>query len=141
MFRFDKEGAFREPLKSNDRQVHLAKIQEESKQSLHRGFIGNVVDPSDPQPHDPMPPQVSVTLEHIYGASLQEHGRNNLFYGGAVDGYNIVYTAGKYGVVYTKDGNTQTFFDKHDDDITCLDVDGPSGRFAASGQRGVSFEF
>ena len=52
--------------------------------------------------------------------------------------YNIVYTAGKYGVVYTKDGNTQTFFDKHDDDITCLDVDGPSGRFAASGQRGVS---
>ena len=68
---FDNEGVFREPLQSNDRQMQLLRTQEESKQSLHRGFIGNVVDPSDPQPHDPMPPQVSVTLEHIYGASLQ----------------------------------------------------------------------
>ena len=126
------------PPENNDRQTARRTVQEESKTQVQRGFIGNVVDPSDPQPHDPMAPQVSLELEHIYGASMQEHGRDNVFYGGSVSGTNIVYTAGKYGVVYTKDGNKQTFFTEHDDDITCMDVDPPSGRFAVSGQRGTN---
>jgi WD40 repeat protein len=135
---YKKDGSLIPPEDSNDRLRFRRALAEESKTKLQRGFIGNVVDPSDPQPHDPMKPPVKVELEHIYGSSMQEHGRDNIHYGGSVTGSNIVYVAGKYGVVYTKDGNKQTFFDKHDDDITCLSVDPPSGRFAVSGQRGVN---
>ena len=134
---YQKDGTLQKR-ENDDRQRMNRETLAESKKDVPRGFIGNVVDPSDPQPHDPMPPQIGLTLEHIYGASMQESGRNNVFYGGAVSGSNIVYVAGKYGVVYTKDGNKQTFFNQHDDDITCLDIDPPTGRFAVSGQRGIN---
>ena len=133
---FERDGTVK-TRENNDRQRQVREEREESKKDVPRGFVGNFVDPSDPQPHDPMPPQIELELEHIYGASMQESGRDNIFYGGSVSGSNIVYVAGKYGVVYTKDGNKQTFFDQHDDDITCLDIDPPSGRFAVSGQRGI----
>ena len=134
---YEKDGTLIKR-ENDDRARTLREDKEESKRDIPRGFIGNIVDPSDKQPHDPMPPQIELELEHIYGASMQESGRDNVFYGGAVSGTNIVYVAGKYGVVYRKDGNKQTYFDAHDDDITCLDIDPPSGRFAASGQRGVN---
>jgi WD40 repeat protein len=132
---FNTKGA-RRNMAEGDAAVMRDRAIAESKEQLKRTFMGSLVDPSDPQPHDPLAPQLTLELEHVYGYSCQETGRDNLFYGGSVSGTRIIYPAGKVGVVYKKDGNSQQFYFGHDDDITCMDVDMPSGRFACTGQRG-----
>jgi len=45
----------------------------------------------------------------------------------------VVYHAAALGIVLDKKNNTQTFFEKHDEDIVCLDIH-PGRNICASGQ-------
>jgi hypothetical protein len=50
--------------------------------------------------------------------------------------HRIIYPAASLGVIHDLTSNTQSYFEGHTDDITCLDVD-PSGTYAITGQLGM----
>jgi hypothetical protein len=52
-------------------------------------------------------------------------------------GHIVVYGASSLGVIHDLVTNTQLFFDKHDDELTCITVD-PSCNYVLSGQLGQS---
>jgi hypothetical protein len=50
--------------------------------------------------------------------------------------HRIIYSASSLGVIHDLTSNTQTYFEGHSDEITCLDVDA-SGTYAITGQLGM----
>lgn len=91
------------------------------------------------------PPACTVTRDHVYGLRLGEMYSGQALYclhgGGqgsrAKDaGHVLVYGASSLGVVHDLVTNTQIFFDKHDDELTCITVD-PSCNYVLSGQLGA----
>jgi hypothetical protein len=48
----------------------------------------------------------------------------------------VVYSAASLGIIHDLTSNTQTYFENHTDDITCLSLDA-SGTYAVSGQLGA----
>jgi hypothetical protein len=90
------------------------------------------------------PPACEVTRDHVFGLRLGEMYSGQALYclhGGGQGsrekdaGHVIVYGASSLGVVHDLVSNTQLFFDKHDDELTCITVD-PSCNYVLSGQLG-----
>ncbi|KAF0698173.1 Aste57867_11158 [Aphanomyces stellatus] len=94
-------------------------------------WIGAIVAPSNPPKENPREPELNMRLEWVYGYQT-ELSRNNLRYN--VDG-QLVYHAAAVGIIFDRETNTQKHHLGHTDDILCLAMS-PSGRFAATGERG-----
>ena len=92
-------------------------------------------------------PACDITRDHVYGLRVNELYSGQALYclhGGGQGsreedaGHVIVYGASSMGVVHDLVSNTQLFFDKHDDELTCITVD-PSCSYVLSGQLGEWF--
>ena len=96
-----------------------------------RPWVGSIVEPEQPPPHDQLKPSVDLYLEHVYGYNAQTC-RNNIFYNANLE---IVYPVATIGVIYQKNTHSQKFFRGHDAEIISMAID-PTLRYVASGQRG-----
>ena len=90
-------------------------------------------------------PACDVERDYVYGLRLGELYSGQALYcmhGGGQGsrereaGHVVVYGASSLGVVHDLVTNTQIFFDKHDDELTCITVD-PSCNYVLSGQLGT----
>lgn len=95
--------------------------------------------------HSDQPPCASLTLDYAFGLRTDFHS-GQAIYGiqlrgtrarmeGGSDPYVAVYATAALGVVHRLDNNTQTYFNVHTDDISCLALS-PDGNYAATGQIG-----
>lgn len=91
------------------------------------------------------PPACKISRSFVYGLRLGELYSGQALYclhGGGQGsrekdaGHVIVYGASSLGVIHDLVTNTQKFFDKHDDELTCITVD-PSCNYVLSGQLGA----
>jgi microtubule-associated protein-like 6 len=64
------------------------------------------------------PPMVDLQIDYVYGYRSKDC-RNNIRY---LKNGSIVYNAAALGVVLDGNSNLQRFFNKHDDDVLCLDI-------------------
>jgi WD40 repeat protein len=80
-----------------------------------------------------LPPAAALQLEWVHGYAGVSNLGNNLWC--ASSGEAVYYTAA-VGVVFDAAAHSQRFFLGHDDDISCLTIDG-SRTHAASGQVGA----
>lgn len=92
-------------------------------------------------------PACDVTRDYVFGLRLAELYSGQAMYclhGGGQGsrereaGHVVVYGASSLGVVHDLVTNTQIFFDKHDDELTCITVD-PSCNYVLSGQLGACY--
>ncbi len=65
------------------------------------------------------PPSVELKLDYIYGYRARDCS-NNLHYAGPSSTKTIVYHAAGVGILLDRDENSQSFFNKHKDDILAL---------------------
>lgn len=79
----------------------------------------------------------SSSNNNISSSSHNNNNNNNYSLARVGSGLNtnIVYGAGSLGIVHNLAANTQTFFEGHDSDITCITVSS-DGRYAATGCAG-----
>lgn len=79
-------------------------------------------------------PQGSLELFHAHGYHGNDaQGRGNLYL--SKDGKSLIYYIAAVGVVYNYEDDTQKFFTRHNDDITCITVDpSENSPLVASGQ-------
>jgi len=63
-------------------------------------------------------PRTEVAIDYVYGYRGRDC-KNNVRY---LKNGSIVYHAAALGIVLDMVKNTQRFFNRHDDDIICLDV-------------------
>jgi len=119
------------------------KESEEVKSRRERYKFGstyvNVVNPSNlPQPNEDEVAEVAGELELEYAHGF--NGRNtscrqNLYL--SDDGSKLIYFIATIGVVFDYKENKQSFFQKHNDDVTCICIAPKSMEqtWAASGQK------
>ncbi|XP_078490103.1 echinoderm microtubule-associated protein-like 6 [Ciona intestinalis] len=77
------------------------------------------------------PDSSSLKLNFVYGYRGYDC-RDNTFY---TQGGDVVYHVAALGIVYSRDRHEQKFYDKHDDDILCLNLH-PLKDIVATGQVG-----
>lgn len=110
-------------------------------------WIGAIREPSDHNPADPSAPEVSYTLDYVYGYRCED-SRQNVYFNAAGQ---AVYMTAALGVILDQASNTQRFFGGgqvankaknvsddskcHTDDITSIQISSDR-RFAVSGQVG-----
>eukprot|EP00949_MAST-11_sp_MAST-11-sp1_P004459 g4459.t1 len=111
------------------RQIEGASAEEKREQPAN-AWLGTIVDPSAPPAHDGQAPKITLQLEHIYGYG-GVNARDNVYFSSLDE---IVYSAARVGVVYTKALHSQRFFSAHSSEIICMAMD-DSGRFVASSER------
>jgi WD40 repeat protein/Ca2+-binding EF-hand superfamily protein len=105
--------------------------EEEDPFSAVKPWVGSIVEPDQPPPHDVLKPDCEALLEHVYGYNSQS-SRNNLFY---TSNTEIVYPAATVGVIYNKSTHTQKFFRGHSGPIVSLAID-ESRKYVATGESG-----
>ena len=96
-----------------------------------RPWMGTIVEPEQPPPNDHLRPNVNLYLEHVYGYN-STRSRNNLFYNSNLE---VIYPVATAGIIYSKNTNTQKFFQGHEAEIISLATD-PTGKYVVSGQAG-----
>jgi microtubule-associated protein-like 6 len=63
-------------------------------------------------------PRVDLSIDYVYGYRGRD-AKNNIRY---LKNGNIVYHTAALAIVLDINSNTQKYFNRHDDDILCLDV-------------------
>lgn len=76
-------------------------------------------------------PPIKLELEYVHGYK-GDNAKNNLRY---MQDQNLCYYIAGVGVVFNPETNTQKFFMKHTDDVTCIDFH-PDGRRVVTGENG-----
>jgi microtubule-associated protein-like 6 len=99
-------------------------------------WMGAIKEPSPPFYDDKKnghkPPKCALEIEYVYGYRTKDM-RNNLYY---LASGKVLYNAAALGIVLDLETNTQTFFDKHEDDITAIDLS-PDRTTVATGELGA----
>ncbi|CAG9326453.1 unnamed protein product [Blepharisma stoltei] len=97
-------------------------------------WIGALKAPSDfkrPTRNQKLAPAVDIELEFVHGYRGKDC-RNNLLY--LPDG-RLIYHAAGLGIIYERDSHSQSFFNKHVDDVTAFALS-PNKELAATGEVG-----
>ncbi len=97
-------------------------------------WIGAIAEPSNHNPADPSPPDVSYSLDYVYGYRCED-SRQNVYFNAQGQ---AVYMTAAIGVILDQSSNTQKFFgggqvdtraknvsndnDHHTDDITAITI-------------------
>ncbi|CAD8200325.1 unnamed protein product [Paramecium octaurelia] len=79
------------------------------------------------------PPKCDLEIEYVHGYRTKDM-RNNLFF---LANGQVLYNAAALGIVLDVGSNTQTYFNKHEDDITAIDLNPVDRMTVATGELGA----
>jgi hypothetical protein len=78
------------------------------------------------------PPNYNCNRAHIFGLNASLYSGDVVY---SINRDTIVYASAAVGIVHDIAANSQTFFEGHSDDITCIAL-APNKLLAATGQLG-----